>query len=423
MSIEKVISTSSNIEKDSFIWNISGSLLMAFQSVIFLMIITRTADLSEAGIFTIAYAIANMFLMIGKYGMRYFQVSDVKEEYSFEEYLVSRKITTVLMLVASILYIIKFSGISEYSIYKIWIVLWMCLNKIIDSMEDVYCGLYQQKGRLDVGAKILTIRMLLVITSYGVVMIIYKNQLTALVVSTLVSAIISVLFIHVTFPLFKDRKKTYRISNVKKLLQQCSPIFAGSFLLYYIGNAPKYAIDLILPSEEQACYGFIAMPVFVIGLLSGFIFNPMLVKITILWERNRIRLFVYMIYRQIIIICAITAMCVVGAYFCGVQVLSIMYNTDISYYKSELLILLLGGGMLGISSLLSAVLTIVRCQKYLVWIYGIIAIFAYLSFADVVTEYGIKGASVTYAILMFLLSLCLAICLAIKIFREVKQDK
>ena len=66
---------------------------MAFQSVIMLMIITRTLNLYEAGVFTLANASANLFLNIGKYGMRNFQVSDVKREYNFREYYISRILT------------------------------------------------------------------------------------------------------------------------------------------------------------------------------------------------------------------------------------------------------------------------------------------------------------------------------------------
>ena len=39
--MKSFILNSSNTEKDSFIWNMTGSLLMAFQSVIFLMIRKR----------------------------------------------------------------------------------------------------------------------------------------------------------------------------------------------------------------------------------------------------------------------------------------------------------------------------------------------------------------------------------------------
>ena len=135
---------SNDIDKASFFWNMLGSLLMAFQSVIMLMIITRTLNLYEAGVFTLAYASANLFLNIGKYGMRNFQVSDVKREFSFKEYNCSRVITSLLMLVVSIIYVIVASNQNHYSSDKTWVIIWMCLFKIVDSIEDVYLGLYQQ---------------------------------------------------------------------------------------------------------------------------------------------------------------------------------------------------------------------------------------------------------------------------------------
>ena len=50
-----------DVYRSSYIWNMVGSMLNAFQSVIFLMIITRVVGLTEAGIFTIAYADANLY--------------------------------------------------------------------------------------------------------------------------------------------------------------------------------------------------------------------------------------------------------------------------------------------------------------------------------------------------------------------------
>jgi hypothetical protein len=57
-------------------------------------LLTSTLNLYEAGVFTLAYASANLFLNIGKYGMRNFQVSDVKRQFNFKEYNTSRIITT-----------------------------------------------------------------------------------------------------------------------------------------------------------------------------------------------------------------------------------------------------------------------------------------------------------------------------------------
>ena len=78
--METFLNQSKNPVRDSYIWNMAGSFLLAFQSVIILMVLTRICDLSEAGIFTIAYANANLFFTIGKYGMRYFQASDQRRD-------------------------------------------------------------------------------------------------------------------------------------------------------------------------------------------------------------------------------------------------------------------------------------------------------------------------------------------------------
>ena len=69
MWIKRFLLDNRKIQKDSYLWNMIGSLLMAFQSVFMLMILTRTVGLEEAGRFTIANANVNLFLTIGKYGI------------------------------------------------------------------------------------------------------------------------------------------------------------------------------------------------------------------------------------------------------------------------------------------------------------------------------------------------------------------
>ncbi len=102
MKIKAFLLKDQKIERDSFIWNMAGSMLMAFQSVIMLMILTRTLGLKDAGIFTIAYANANLFLTVGKYGMRYFQISDMKGQFSFVNYQMSRVVSSLAMMVTAL---------------------------------------------------------------------------------------------------------------------------------------------------------------------------------------------------------------------------------------------------------------------------------------------------------------------------------
>lgn len=389
-----------NIEKNAYLWNMVGSMLMAFQSVFMLMILTRTVGLEEAGIFTIANANANLFLTIGKYGMRNFQVSDLKNQFLFSEYRRSRIVTTTVMVAAAIGYLVYTAAVYDYSMKKTQIILWMCILKAVDSIEDVYHGLYQRFNRLDIASKAMTFRILITIIAFGAGLIFIRDLLIVLIISTIISSLLLFIFTKWTIAEFKINTNKAKKSNIGELLKINFPLASVTFLSFYIGNAPKYAIDAVLTDELQACYGFIAMPVFVIGLLNNFIFNPMLYKISLLWNEKRLKEFIWKIAIQVGFVVVITIVCIIGAYFMGVPVLSWLYNTDLRLYKTELLILLIGGGFLGISGLFTAVITIIRYQKKLIWSYVAMAILAYCLSGVVVEKYEMIGAAILYTILM-----------------------
>ena len=111
-----------------------------------------------------------------------------------------------------------------------------------------------------------------------------------------------------------------------------------------------------------------------------------------------------MMAQQVGIIVIITLICITGAYFLGVPVLSWLYHTDLSPYKTELLILLLGGGFLGLVGFLHTMNTVMRQQKFLMWGYVAIAVAACFCSHYVVGEYGMLGAALLYMGLMVILS-------------------
>lgn len=391
-----------------------GSLLNAFQSVIMLMILTRTVNLYEAGLFTIAYANANLFLNIGKYGVRNFQVSDTNRQFSFREYNLTRYITTIAMLIVSVIYVLFAAKSNNYTSEKSMIIIWMCLFKIVDSLEDVYHGLYQQNNRLDIAGKCMTLRMFLTIVVFGACLFVYKSLLTALIISTVFTTVVYIAFTILTCSEFKSFYGSIDKNNIIKLFKNCFPLFLGAFLAFYIGNAPKYAIDSQLNDELQACYGFIAMPVFVIGLLNNFIFNPVIARMSLMWNEGNKKDFFKLFKKQLLIIVALTAICELGAFLLGIPVLSILYNTNLAPYKTELLVLLLGGGFLALSGLLVTVITILRMQKVLSIGYIIVSVCALVVSPVMVEKFAIMGASVLYLILMFLLCVMFSIPLFAK---------
>ncbi|MCR5011532.1 MAG: lipopolysaccharide biosynthesis protein, partial [Lachnospiraceae bacterium] len=262
---------SSQIEYDGFIFNSLGGLLNAFQSVFVLMVLSRVMPtLEEAGVFTFAYSVANLMLDIGRYGMRNYQVTDVKEKYAYSTYFKSRVLTTVAMMVVSVVYVVVRNGIEGYTVEKVWIIIFMCLFKAVDSMEDIYYGRYQQVGRLDIAGKCLTVHMLMVILSYVLCLVAGADLLASTVVTTFVSAVVTLVLILPTRkmadPDWKSNAKLRSKESSWPLLWECTGLAIALFLSFYQVNCPKYAIDSVMTDVDQANFGFISMPVFFASL-------------------------------------------------------------------------------------------------------------------------------------------------------------
>jgi O-antigen/teichoic acid export membrane protein len=240
-----------------------------------------------------------------------------------------------------------------------------------------------------------------------------QDMVFSLALSSCVSALLLIVFIRVTLPSFSEHAQTHgrdgHWRQVRKLLFACAPIFAGGFLSYCLMNAPKYAIDSIMNDEAQAIYGFLSMPVFMIGLLSGFIFNPILLPMAVYWKEGNIKSFVLKIMRQSLYILLITVAVIVAGYFVGIPILSLMYDTDLRPYMFEFIVLLVAGGCLALSSLFYIILVIIRMQFSVLVGYAVVVGFAFVLSPMVVSANGIAGASVLYLILTAATSVILAL--------------
>lgn len=393
----------------AYVWNTAGSLLGAFQSVIMLMVLTRVCDLETAGMFTIAYASANLFLNMGNYGMRNYQASDVVPKYAFGAYARSRLITDIAMVVCSTAYLFWSAFTVGYSWYKVAVIFCMTLFKLVDSIEDVTDGNYQQHGRLDVGGKLQTARLSSTLVVFCAAAVCTGDLLLPLIMATawtLAVYVAGVLLIHrqIGLPASDLPNHVSASHNVGSLLKECFPLFLAAFLLFYIGNAPKYAIDAYLDDASQAIYGFIAMPVFVVGLMAQFIYMPIIEPLGRRWSTGDVKGFRKEIIKQAGYIAALTLICDAGAALLGAPVLGALYNTNLHPYVLELVILVTGGGFLAITSLMTMGITIMREQRHLTVGYVVVAIAALLLSPVAVRTAGIAGASWIYLAMMMVLA-------------------
>ena len=409
-----------NIERSSYVWNMIAGFVVAIQSAVMLIVMTRTNGLDDAGIFSIAFAVSSLMLFIGEFGVKKFQVSDVEEKYSFADYFTVRIITCTGMIAASFIYVGYSLVFGNYSVLKFVILIIVCLTKVIDGFADVFYGRFQQIGRLDIAAKTSAFRVILGTAACMVALAATHNLLISVIVwffAILITMLISTM---VVAPDYCEIKIKSSLRNIKEILIACFPLFLGNFLLLYVGNAPKYAIDACINEVAQAEFNFIFMPVFIIGMLSNFVFNPILVSLAEKWTEGEYRKFNRMVYRQTGVIVIITIVTIIGGYIIGCWLLGWIYDTDLMPLRPEMCLLLVGGGMLALVNFFAVVITVIRCQKQLIWGYIFVAIIAKILSNFFVRNYGIMGASVLYTGLMTLLAIVFAVVLIVCVKKRKK---
>lgn len=412
-----------NIKKNGYMWTLISGMLNAVQSVVWLMVIRRVCEIKYAGIFSIAYAVANLMMSIGKYGVKNYQVTDIYQKHSFSDYFATRIVTCVAMIVFSISYVLYCFYARNYTIEKMLIIILFCIMKMVDAIEEVYYGDYQQKGRIDIGAKSVSLRYIITTLFFIFFIFVSKNFLITTLMTLLLTIIISFYFILITRSVFNSYFVNLNIYQVRKILLDCFALFAGYYLSYYLGNISKYAIDRYMSEEIQACFNFIFMPVFFVNLLSTIIFQPILSELANHWKKNEYKKYNKLFFKQIGIILIITVSVAILGYIFGISALSILFNTDLKSYRLELEILLIGGGLLALSAFLVTSLTVIRCQNQILVGYGISVIIAKLFEERLILNLGIRGASILYTTAMLISCIIFSLMLYFFQNRKMKDKK
>jgi polysaccharide biosynthesis protein len=380
-----------------FFWNILGSMSSAAVSVILLFIVTRILDSASADIYSFAYAIANLFVIVASFQVRDFQATDIKEKYSFDTYLMARIVSNILMVLLLIGYII----LNPNTHANIGIIFWVSFFRVSEALSDVFQGLFQQRERLDIAGKSLFLRNTISTVVFALVLLISRNLLWSVIVQTISSFLFIALFDYPNSRLFH----TLNIRNVKlrkviKVFKDCLPLFINAFLLVSIYNQPKYALNDIynkglIENGVQRDFSILFTPIFAMNLMIIFL-RPMITQLAVFLEEKKISHFITYknnLFRILLGTC--TLIYIVGA-FIAIPALDIVYGTDLKQYQSSFLILLMGGVASTFSTVCDNILTVFRKQHYLIISFVTGYLVSLMTARTLVLKYEILGASLSF---------------------------
>lgn len=384
----------SNVNK--IIWNTIGTTLNSFSSMIFLLVITRINGIELSGVFSYAFSMCAIFQSIANYGGRNFQVSDYKKVFSDSEYFSSRFITVIGSVVVVLAYLLLFLN----SFDVIYFVLILMLVKFTETFADVYYGIFQKNDRLDYVGKSYTFKNLLGIIIFFLIDILTKN---------IYYPVLSMLFVNILIFYFYDYLKVSKVSKLRivsfkkssAVLKASFGFFIYNFLILVISNIPRMTVYQFLSESELGYYGILVMIPSVMTLLGSLIISPVLTDLSMYHNEKRYTDFDSLVRKLVIITLTISILCMIGAYFLGDPVLSLLYGISFDGYPITFLVFIVAGTFNVLTVILSNLLTIYRKTKFQVFLYLSVLIFGITISIIATIHLGMNGAVFSYFMIMF----------------------
>ncbi len=347
-----------NLKKDYF-WNTVGTSLFSFNSLFLMITVTRLNSLSDAGIFSFAYATAGIINYFALYSGRTYQISTTNEQYTNSLFILTRYLTALFALIISTGFVV----IMGYSFYKALIILFLCMGKCLEAISDVYYGILQKNSKLYVVGKSMTYKSLISIFGFIIIDFLSGNLLISCVYLLIVNVLFLLLFdINQTNKIQKFTND-FNKSNICRLLKISSYTFLFTLIIVVIMNLPRYFIDYLLNDSDQAIYGILSMPATFVMLFSQFIFQPSLVSLTNYYKEQQKRNYNKIVLKLSLLIAGIIIVLLPITYFLGIPVLEFVYGVELSDYLFYLLLIIVGSGFYSISNMLLNALIVMQCNK------------------------------------------------------------
>ena len=376
--------------KKNFLWNMLGSTLNGFNSLFFMIIITRINGVDDAGIFSLSFSLVCLIYIVGSYAGRTYQVTDCNSEYTDSDYIVQRMITCGLMILIAFGY----SYISGYNQYKFTLVMLLTVLKVLEAAGDVFYAIVQKRGELYKCGISATIKSILSILVLCVIDKLTNNLILSFVIIDLIW--LGILLGYDIPNSLKYVKEKYSLIRVKNLFKSGFYAFAVLFLSVYLANATKYTLDGRVASDLQAIYGIIIMPATLISLCLMYILQPYLNKLSGNYIDNNKKQFSKIVKKIFIEILFIGIIALIGFTFMGIPVLSAVYNVKLNDYLTCLQIIIVGAIFNALVTLLSTVLTTLRNTgvQFIISLFCSIVVLVISPF--LVNIWGLFGASIAY---------------------------
>ena len=396
-----------------FAWNAVGLTLNACNSLFFLIVVRFINGLDTAGIFTYTFALCVFLYAFLLYYNRSFQVSDAKNKFSFNDYLSCRAITSVLGLVA----ILIFALINHFSLFEIGVVLLLSGFRVVEAISDCFYGAIQKKDKLYQTGISLSLKAIFGLLFFALIDWLTKDLLFALVALILVNLLFFCFYDLPNYRKLYTGKIKLQFSHLKPIFKACLPVLIFSALAIYLSNCQKYVLPYFEPDNVQAIFGILIMPATLLALIGSYLINPFINSFTKHHTEKNYSTFIKSTKKILSSMSIIGIVTLIICFFIGIPILELIFQLDLSIYQIPFELIILASIFYAMTMIISSLLTILGENRRQTYIYLIATIIATITAILLIPVSGIIGAIYSFLISSFVLIILYIVLLQYKLHK------
>lgn len=328
MSNNKKLSVSQNA-----FYNMIGAIVFCFcqwitSGVLVYRLSPSEISAANAGLLQLAITTTNIFFAISCYNMRTYQISDVKNEYSYGDYIGVRIVTAIIAIVLCVVYVIAW----RYSIKAMICTMLYMIFKLSETFSDVLHGINQKNYRMDYICVSLCIRGISSVIVFIAAILLFDNVLIAVAIMAAICLFFVVIYDVRVTKQFGSIKPIFNKKTIAKLLIVCMPAVISSAAFTAITSIPRQTLATLHNEEALGYYGTVATPLLVVQILATSIFNPMLTELSEYYSQGKINLFVKRMVKNLVLLICISAAVCVGVVFLGDFAIGLVFGKELVPY-------------------------------------------------------------------------------------------
>lgn len=404
-----------NYLKKNIIWNTLGSFVYFFcQWALSLVAVRFSSDFVNAGNLSLAMSVTNIFFTIACLNVRTYLISDFTNNITDSEYIGLRILTCVIGFILCIVYISAF----RYTPSQIICIISYMGLKIGEAWIDLLHSFEQRNNRMDIGGKSLLYRGVICFVVFSVILYFTGNINLSIISMTISSLIFILTYDHY----YVNKFVKFRVRISKQILKiawiSFIPITLASVISTMIGSLPRQVLEIIYGTEILGIYASVATPALIVQMVSSYIYNPFLLRLSISYEQKDKNRFMYLFVKINLLVLCLGIICIFGSIIFGKLGLTILYGSKIAKYSSVLLPVIIYTSINAINWFLINIMVIIRRIKILLIIHIFSGVVSIICMRPIIKLYGMNGVSYT----MIIFSLLCLILMVFEIVRRVNKD-